>query len=130
MLADGFYAGTKNRRWQVDWSLTPQPIQVKVSYLRGIKDKVPAGDYAVRLSMYERLSGRQLRWSRLRGQHWCGSTLPTYHDGKYFSHDINVKQSVLTGCPAQPQIKPGMVLVFELVLLRGEATPLYRTVGW
>ena len=40
-LADGHYGGSKGRRWKVDWDKTPQPIQIKVKCLRGVKDKLP-----------------------------------------------------------------------------------------
>ena len=41
MMADGQYGGSKGRRWKVDWNRTPQPIQVKLKCLRGVKDKLP-----------------------------------------------------------------------------------------
>jgi len=41
MLADGTYGGSKGRRWKVDWDKTPQPIQVKLKCLRGVRDKLP-----------------------------------------------------------------------------------------
>ena len=41
MLADGQYGGSKGRRWKVDWNRTPQPVQIKLNCLRGVKDKLP-----------------------------------------------------------------------------------------
>lgn len=41
ILADGQYGGSKGRRWKVDWNKTPQPIQIKMKCLRGVKDKLP-----------------------------------------------------------------------------------------
>ena len=35
------YGGARGRRWKVDWNRTPQPIQVKLKCLRGVKDKLP-----------------------------------------------------------------------------------------
>ena len=32
--------------------------------------------------------------------------------------------------PSKPAIRPGMVLVFELFLLRGEVVPTDRVVAW
>lgn len=40
-LADGEYGGAKGRRWKLDWKHTPQPIQIKLKGLRGVKDKLP-----------------------------------------------------------------------------------------
>ena len=41
-----------------------------------------------------------------------------------------VDQSVFTVLPAKPGVRPGMVLVFELFLLRGAVVPTDRVVGW
>ena len=39
-------------------------------------------------------------------------------------------QNVYTVLPSKPGIRPGMVLVFELFLLRGEIVATDRVVGW
>jgi len=44
IMADGQYGGSKGRRWKVDWNRTPQPIQIKLKCLRGVKDKLPGGN--------------------------------------------------------------------------------------
>ena len=43
---------------------------------------------------------------------------------------LQIDQSVFTVCPAKPDVRPGMVLVFELFILRGSVTPTDRVVGW
>lgn len=43
---------------------------------------------------------------------------------------FQIDQSVFTVCPPRPDIRPGMVLVFELFLLRGAVTPTDRVVAW
>ncbi len=40
MLSEGHYGGSKGRRWKVDWNKTPQPVQIKMTTLRGVKDKI------------------------------------------------------------------------------------------
>ena len=47
---------------------------------------------------------------------------------KYISFQID--QSVFTVCPSRPDMRPGMVLVFELFILRGPVTPTDKVVGW
>jgi len=37
---------------------------------------------------------------------------------------------VFTVCPSKPDMLPGMVLVFELFILRGSVTPTDKVVGW
>jgi len=46
--AEGEYGGSKGRRWKVDWNKTPQPIEVKLKCMRGVKDKIP-GEHLVLL---------------------------------------------------------------------------------
>ena len=45
-------------------------------------------------------------------------------------HYFQVDQSVFTVCPSRPDIRPGMVLVFEVFILRGPVTPIDKVVGW
>lgn len=127
---DGYYGGSKGRRWKVDWERTPQPIQVKLKSLRGVKDKLPGGRYVVMVSLYNRLGGHVMRWSNLRGHMWGGSTDPITHDGLFHNTEIKLEKSVFTTLPAKPDIRPGMVLVFEIFLLRGAVVSTDRVVGW
>ena len=43
---------------------------------------------------------------------------------------LQIDQSVFTVCPAKPDVRPGMILAFELFILRGAVTPTDRVVGW
>ena len=39
--ADGEAGGMKGKRWKLDWDKAPQPIQIKMKTLRGVRDKLP-----------------------------------------------------------------------------------------
>ncbi|XP_072021333.1 uncharacterized protein [Amphiura filiformis] len=130
MMADGQYGGSKGRRWKVDWNRAPQPVQIKIKCLRGVKDKLPAGRYVLMVSLYDRLGGHILRWSHLRGQEWGGATLPLVHDGKFHNVEVKVDQSLFTVCPSKPDVRPGMMVMFELFLLRGSLLPIDKVVSW
>lgn len=82
------------------------------------------------VSLYDRLGGHVMRWSRATGQQWGGSTLPVYHDGRFSSSEISLEQSVFTVVSSKDEVRPGMVLLFELFLLRGAVTPTDRVVAW
>lgn len=41
-----------------------------------------------------------------------------------------LNQSVYTALPSRANVRPSMVLLFELFVLRGAATPTDRVVGW
>ncbi|XP_047145718.1 uncharacterized protein LOC100210827 isoform X1 [Hydra vulgaris] len=129
-FADGQYGGSKGRRWKIDWDQAPQPIQVRIKCLRGVKDKLPCSRYVLMISLYNRLGGNVMKWSNLKGQQWGGATLPIFHGGEFFNTEMKVDQSVFTVCPSRPDIRPGMVLVFELFILRGPVTPIDKVVGW
>ena len=129
-FADGQYGGSKGRRWKVDWNRTPQPVQIKLKCLRGVKDKLPGSRYVLMVSLYDRLGGHVMKWSNLKGQQWGGATLPLSHDGEFYNIELKIEQSVFTVCPSKPDMRPGMVLVFELFILRGSVTPTDKVVGW
>ncbi|CAM2106258.1 unnamed protein product [Caretta caretta] len=116
--------------WKVDWSKTPQPIQIQLRCLRGAKDKVPKGHYTLKVSLLSRLGGSVLKWSELKEQQWAGMTLPVSHDGNFSDVEICFDQSVHTVLPARKEVKPGMILLFELFLLHETNTFIDRVVGW
>lgn len=56
MMADGEYGGSKGRRWKVDWNKSPQPIQIKLKCLRGVKDKLPSKSFLCSFKTFSKLS--------------------------------------------------------------------------
>eukprot|EP00050_Salpingoeca_kvevrii_P003599 m.228450 g.228450 ORF g.228450 m.228450 type:complete len:1127 (+) comp10856_c0_seq18:6377-9757(+) len=130
MLVDGFFTGNRARRWKVDWDETPQPLEIKLLTLRGTRAKLPGGRYVMSVSLYDRLGGNLMRWSRLRGQEWNGATMPQEYEGGFSAMELPLNQSVFTVAPPRVKISPAMVLVFELFLLSGDASPTDRVVAW
>ncbi|XP_034615450.1 orofacial cleft 1 candidate gene 1 protein [Trachemys scripta elegans] len=116
--------------WKVDRYKTPQPIQIQLRCLRGAKDKVPKGRYTLKVSLLSRLGGSVLKWSELKEQQWAAMTLPISHDGNFYDVEICFDQSVYTVLPARKEVKPGMILLFELFLLHETNTYIDRVVGW
>ena len=94
--ADGVYSGSNARRWKTDWERSPQPIQIKLSALRGVRDKLPRGQYILAVSMYDRLGGQLMRWSKLLGSEWNGATLAIEHDGRFSSQELLFNQVQLS----------------------------------
>ena len=43
------------------------------------------------VSLYDRLGGNILRWSKMKGQHWGGATLPIHHDGSFYNVEMKVQ---------------------------------------
>ncbi|XP_009324813.1 PREDICTED: uncharacterized protein LOC103919083 [Pygoscelis adeliae] len=115
---------------KVDCSKAPQLIEIHVKCLRGVKDKVPKGHYTLKVSVLSRLGGGLLEWPKLKEQPQGRTTLPVSHDGNFYNTEIYFGQSIQTVLPPRKAVKPGMVLLFELFLLRGTRTWIDREVGW
>ncbi|PKU45721.1 hypothetical protein llap_3985 [Limosa lapponica baueri] len=115
---------------KVDCSKTPQLIEIHLKCLRGVKDKVPKGHYTLKVSVLSRLGGGLLEWPKLKEQPQARTTLPVSHGGNFYNTEIYFGQSIQTILPPRKAVKPGMVLLFELFLLRGTCTWIDREVGW
>ncbi|XP_061304149.1 uncharacterized protein LOC133266690 [Pezoporus flaviventris] len=115
---------------KVDCFKTPQLIEIHVKCLRGVKDKVPRGHYTLKVSVLSRLGGGLLEWPKMKEQPQARTTLPVSHDGNFYNTEIYFEQSIQTVLPPTKAVKPGMVLLFELFLLRGTHTWIDREVGW
>ena len=131
VTADGLYGRSRGHRWKVDWDKT-QPIQVKLTCYPGVKvkHKIPGGRYVLIVSSYDCLGGHVMRGLNLKGQQWGGATLPIWHDGQFYDMAMPFDQSVSTGLPPRSGMKPGMILMFELLLLRGELLSSDMVVAW
>ncbi|KAJ7338521.1 hypothetical protein JRQ81_012423, partial [Phrynocephalus forsythii] len=81
---------------EIDWSKKPQPIQIQLKCLRGIKDKVPQGSYILKISLRRKLGGEILCWSKVEGQQWAGASQPVRHDGNFYNVEICFDQNVHT----------------------------------
>ncbi|XP_071409379.1 uncharacterized protein [Pithys albifrons albifrons] len=115
---------------KVDYSEKPQSIEIHFKCLRGVKDKVPKGHYAIKVSVLSRLGGDLLEMPELKEQPQARTTRPVSHGGNFYNTEIYFGQSIQTVLPHRQAVKPGMVLLFELFLLRGTYSWIDQEVGW
>ncbi|XP_073719869.1 uncharacterized protein ofcc1 isoform X1 [Misgurnus anguillicaudatus] len=115
---------------QVEWTRTPQAIEVHVLCLRAVRDKLPKGLYSLNVSLQTELGGCTLRWSRLQEQQWSGSTEPVKHEGRYCDTELNINQSLYMVLPASCDLLPSNVLLFRLSLLPSDHSHLSCVVSW
>ncbi|CAM9411286.1 unnamed protein product, partial [Choristocarpus tenellus] len=52
------------RRYHVDWAGVPQPLEMRLHCLRGVRGRLPKGQYVVLSGMAERLGGAAMCWSK------------------------------------------------------------------
>uniref|UniRef100_A0A674DEP7 Orofacial cleft 1 candidate 1 n=1 Tax=Salmo trutta TaxID=8032 RepID=A0A674DEP7_SALTR len=116
--------------WQVEWSQSPQPMEVRVRCLRAVRDKLPRGLYSLSVALHSRLGGPALNWSRLKEEQWAGTTEPVEHGGHFYDTELHVNQSLFTILPASCDMLPSMVLLFRLLGLTVERSQVGTTLGW
>jgi hypothetical protein len=123
------------RLLQAAWEGIPQPIEFRVAKLRGLKNKLPAAKYVLLVTLYDRLGGHPLRWSRLGfgsggDPSRPAATTPVRHRGRFHDIDLPFNQCIYVTAPAKPDLRPEQVFVFELFQLAGRHSALDITVGW
>lgn len=120
---------------QMDWDKAFRKVVIQVDYLRAIKNKLPAGKYIMMVTLYDRLGGHPLRWSKQSEEFtYFGSTDVTAHGGKFYSIDVQFDDSeahkVWLNCPPKHRSSPSMVFIFELFKTRGVRNKTEKVVAW
>jgi hypothetical protein len=130
------YGTIKSKQMTVSYLHAPRVVRIRIDWLRAVKNKLPRGHYAVMCSLYDRLGGHPLYWTKLRDDiGYTGSTpFPQFHDGRFYSLDLAFNQAenrIFLACPAQSQTRPSMCFVFELFLIAdGEVVKRDKVVAW
>ncbi len=98
-----------------------------------MKDKVPAGVYVLLVSLFDRIGGKPLKWSKADAglyEKLKPSTQPLVHKGRFYDIDMRFNQSIFVVSPSETKIEPSMCFVFELYRLADKKIPVDRCVGW
>ena len=60
------FGSVRSRTLKVAWQHTPRLLRIQVDYLRALKNKADKGRYVMMATIYDRIGGRPLRWSKLK----------------------------------------------------------------
>jgi len=112
------------------WRSTPQLIEIHISCMRCVKDKLPKGRYAVLCSVMERLGGNTLEMQKKNSKKWRRVTSPKPHSGEYHLNNLVFNQSLLLFVPPRSEVKPSMAILFELFLLKSKDFSHDQVLGW
>lgn len=74
----------------------PQPLEIHLRCLRGVKDKVPKGLYTLKVSVLSCLGGALVEWPELEEQPQARTTRPVSHGGNFYNTEIYFGQSIQT----------------------------------
>lgn len=130
--ASKFYGGPAHT--EVDWRSHNRLVQVRIDYIRALKNKLPGGKYMMMVTGFDRLGGHPLRGIRM-GSHSHTAYTPTAqrHSGKYNALCMNFFQNsnkLLLACPSEWSYRPSNCFLFELIAIRGRNNKLDRVVAW
>eukprot|EP00658_Telonema_sp_P-2_P032189 TRINITY_DN23898_c0_g1_i2.p1 TRINITY_DN23898_c0_g1~~TRINITY_DN23898_c0_g1_i2.p1 ORF type:complete len:940 (-),score=247.69 TRINITY_DN23898_c0_g1_i2:62-2881(-) len=123
----------KGRYFELDWEMAPQPLELEIHSLRGLRDKLPRGFYVLRVSLFDQLAGSPMVWTELGNlgdERWFTALAPQKHSGRYDAISMDFDTSIFTVAPAPKAMKPSYCIMFQLFLLRGDKRPKTREVGW
>ncbi|XP_053467432.1 uncharacterized protein LOC128599645 [Ictalurus furcatus] len=116
--------------WQVEWTRTPQPMEVCVVCLRTVREKLSRGLYSVRVSLHSGLGGPALRWSGLKEQQWTGVTEPVEHHGQICDIELLINQNLPVVLPASCDLLPSTVLMFRLLSMPSKQCAVRAVMAW
>ncbi|XP_053775687.1 uncharacterized protein [Desmodus rotundus] len=120
--------GAAGHCWQVEQSQSPQPLQIQMKCVRGLKNKAPQGSYLIKVSLLSQPGSCVLRWwqtAQLKIR-----TCPVRHDGNFYDVGLYFHENLYVVLPPKKDVKPDMAFLFELFLLRGKYACCDCVVGW
>lgn len=120
------------RKYRVDWTGVPQPVEVRLHCVRAVRDRLARGSYVMLASMAERLGGRTMRWTKKssfrvgfdeesvnmeEGNAGPCATRPVKHGGRFLDRELRFDQDVYLVCPSKVNLRPSNVMILELFRL-------------
>ncbi|XP_045697620.1 uncharacterized protein LOC123820735 [Phyllostomus hastatus] len=113
---------------QVEQSQSPQPLQIQMKCVRGLKNKAPQGSYLIKVSLLSQPGGCVLQWWQTAQLKI--TTCPVRHDGNFYDVGLYFHENLYVVLPPKKDVKPDMAFLFELFLLRGKYACCDCVVGW
>jgi hypothetical protein len=135
----GRHFNMQDRSYAVEWGRAPQPVAVHLRCCRAVKEKLPRGQYIVRIALFDRLAGRAMGWSgddfraQEKQQHsfrWIDVTNPIQHGGDHRDVEMSFNQSLRVVLPAAAMLAPSAVWIFSLHYVGDDSVAKSACVGW
>jgi hypothetical protein len=104
----------------------PRLLRLKLQTCRAVKNKLAGGSYMIMLTIFDRLGGHPLRWSKFNDSsnysHTAFTPQPVKHSGKFYELELKFNQEInklYLVCPAVNSIRMNNVVIVELFACRG-----------
>jgi len=112
------------------WKHQHQVVEVRIELVRCVKDKLPKGRYAILCSILDRVGGNPIDYGLGKSKKWRRITAPKIHSGEYYLNNLRFEKSLLIVAPPRADIRPSMVYLFELFLLKSKEYTNDQVLGW
>lgn len=100
-------------------------FNIYLDQCRSVKNKLPCAYYVVLVTLWDRLAGARIETSKLKRV-----TSVKRHGGRYFHNSIRFEECVELLVPSEYDIKPTMVITFEIFILKNRSFPYDREVAF
>lgn len=121
-------AGNQDRTENMEeFAKKKQYLQVNVRMLRCVKDKIPKGRYCILVSILDRMGGNVIS---LKKRQTLRITTPVVHSGEYHLNNLRFNTKLTLIAPARANIRPSMVWLFELFMLKSKEYTHDQVLGW
>jgi len=121
------------KQWTLEWEKEPQLLDIRMCQIRSIKDTLPEGKYLMLVSLWNRIGGYPMQFSK-HVTKVKKSTTEIYHGGQFDDASMVFDEVLRMSGPSVSQITPRMVFMFELLCLSrgagGQHLRVNKTVGW
>ena len=100
-------------------------LHIRVELCRSVKDKLPSASYVILVSLWDRLGGTKLEYSK---HHRI--TKPVMHGGRYFNNALRFEETLELDIPAPDKLSSSMAIGFELFLLKNRNVKFDKAVAY
>ena len=118
------------KRWRTSWKHKPIPLDITITKVSAVKDKLDSGVYVLLCTLFDQLGGKPMKWTKAKDMEIKPATEPVVHKGRFYDIDMTFNQNIFIIAPSETKIEPSMSIVFELYRLADQKIPIDRCVGW
>jgi hypothetical protein len=109
----------------ISMSKAKKRLYIRIELCRAIKDKLPCAHYAILVSLWDRLGGSKIEYSKKNR-----ITTPVMHGGRYFNNCLRFEENLALEIPSEAKLSSSMAISFELFLLKNRTVSFDKPVAY
>lgn len=109
----------------IQMSKAKKKLFVRVELCRSVKDKLPCANYVILVSLWDRLGGTKLEFSKK-----SRITNPAMHGGRYFNNCLRFEENLELSIPSEAKLASSMAISFEIFMLKNRTVKFDKAVAY